>query len=186
MHTRTALRKTRQKADPNLVCPPSGGVVLTAIHSVGVGGGESVGGEGGDSDMEMSDQEEPPTRSSARVDHMESIFGPNPGSIGVPAFSFLDLDTDQSDDEDYDYPPLPGAMYHFEADITGQSEESDEERLEDIYPYAWALDGRRIGETSSGSNHQNVMANITLVRKERGPGEGSAYLESWVPFQKVL
>ena len=158
-----ALRKNRQTANPNLVCPPPGGVILTAVHSAGAGG-ESVAGEGVDSDMEMSDQEEPPTRHSVRVDPMDPIFNLNPGSITVPTFSFLDLDTDQSDDEDY--PALPGAVYHFEGDITGQSEESDEERLEDIYPYAWALDGRRIGETNSGSNHQNVMANITLVGAE--------------------
>ncbi len=156
IHTRTAHSRTSRSGDTMTDHPPMAGVVLTPSPCVG-GGCEA--GDGGESDMDVSDQEEP-SRLSATVDSHN--FNRSTHSIPTQPFAFLDLDSDQSDDDEF--PSLPGMMYQFEGDAVVQSEESDEERLEDIYPYAWALDGRRIGETSSSSNHQNVMANISLVR----------------------
>ncbi len=155
IHTRMAHTRTSRSVDTSGDRPPVSGVVLTPTPCVG-GGCDT--GEGAESDMDASDQDEP-SRSNAPMD--SHSFNLSVHSIPTQPFSFLDIDSDQSDDDEF--PSLPGMMYQFEGDATAQSEESDEERLEDIYPYAWALDGRRIGETSSNSNHQNVMANISLV-----------------------
>ena len=75
---------------------------------------------------------------------------------------FMELDSDHSDDDEF---PL-GAVYHttiIDGDDPGQQGNNEEESVEDIYPFAWALDGRRIGETSSHGGQQNIAANITLV-----------------------
>ena len=61
---------------------------------------------------------------------------------------FLDLDPSSSDDESImEFPP--GSVLHR---THGQGGTTEGDNIDDIYPFAWALDGRRIGENSDANN----------------------------------
>ena len=59
---------------------------------------------------------------------------------------FLDLDSSSDDDSIQDIPH--GSVLHRSASQGGTTEGDN---IDNIYPFAWALDGRRIGENSDAS-----------------------------------
>jgi len=96
----------------------------------------------------------PPTCASGGVDCVLLDAGPVVVRVDPPTFSsgvlpnevFLDLDSESSSDEDVyrqheqDYLEVVGR------ESGGGAGHVDEDNLDSIYPFAWALDGRRIGE----------------------------------------
>ena len=96
-------------------------------------------------------------------------------SVDPPTFSggvlpnevFLDLDSESSSDEDVyrqheqDYLEVVGR------ESGGGVGHLEEDNLDTIYPFAWALDGRRIGENGVGgagrSESPNSLAAMSMV-----------------------
>ena len=78
---------------------------------------------------------------------------------------FLDLDSESSSDNGYhphnhDYLELGGTA--------GGGERPEEDNLDTVYPFAWALDGRRIGEngvaaTGRAESPNSITAPLSVV-----------------------
>ena len=73
---------------------------------------------------------------------------------------FLDLDPTSSD-EDADFPPMTNHI--FLPNQHGAGNLNGEENIDDIYPFAWALDGRRFGEGGNRSTHPNSSHDYSIV-----------------------
>lgn len=90
---------------------------------------------------------------------------------------FLDLDTTSSSDGEYGQ----GGEAYLEVGGVGRS--TEEENLDTIYPFAWALDGRRIGEngaaTSGRAESPNSMTAPITVREGEGGKEGEGGGRRW-------
>ena len=89
-----------------------------------------------------------PSTSRVTADHIRPSFVTE---LSLPAEVtgeiFLDLDPSSSDDESIvEFPP--GSMLHRTGSHGGTTEGDN---VDDIYPFAWALDGRRIGENSDSN-----------------------------------
>ena len=73
---------------------------------------------------------------------------------------FLDLDPSSSDDESIMIEFPPGSMLHRSGSQGGNTEGDN---IDDIYPFAWALDGRRIGENSDATARPSSPSGAAIV-----------------------
>ncbi len=109
--------------------------------------------EGGQERMDVSET----ARDGLGIFHLDNLPGVIPGGE-----IFLDLDTDNSDEDDYafsfaeadDFPPLHGGLRGRGGAV--------EENTEEIYPFSWALDGRRFGERNPTNNRPSSPSSYVV------------------------
>ena len=177
MHVRSALESTLDEASStSSTSLPHDGVVLkpqlanTTVGGSGgagvrgegrgesgVGGAAKIGGTGGvvsemDSDSDFSDQEDDNigarSSTSAGLTVPQISNGVLPYELefmnvqDLPAGIVLDLDPTSSD-EDFEYDDVIAPRVS-----VGLGRETIDDDVDDIYPFAWALDGRRIADGS--------------------------------------
>ena len=101
-----------------------------------------------------------PSTSGAAPDHIAPNFVTE---LSLPpevtGEIFLDLDPSSSDDDSIiEFPP--DSVLH---GTTNQGGATEGDNIDDIYPFAWALDGRRIGENSDANARPTSPTGGSLV-----------------------